>query len=150
MNEQGFGILDNRFLSRSIGLLDPAPPLVLRQTERVEAAIQVLKDNRVGCVVIADEADRVVGIFTERDVLLKLDFKNYSGNAFISEFMTANPKAVTMTDSIAYVLQLMSEGGFRHVPIIDHDGMGVGLVSVKDIVDYIVGSLTSELSSLPV
>ncbi|MCB0324619.1 MAG: CBS domain-containing protein [Bdellovibrionales bacterium] len=142
-----FGLLDNRFLARSVGLLDPGAPLTIREDDSLGRALTVLRDNKVGCVVVTAANGELKGIFTERDVLLKLDFKQLDETRPIREFMTAHPRTVEMTAPIAFVLQLMSEGGFRHVPIIDEERLPVGIVSVKDIIDYIVSSVTKDLHS---
>jgi len=142
------GILDNRFMSQSIGLLDPVQPLSLHQTQSVGDALAVLKEKRIGCVVITDEADRLVGIFTERDIILKLDLENLNSEQLLAELMTKDLKTASMTDSIAFVLQLMSQGGFRHVPIVDENNFAVGLISVKDIIDAVVNRITKEIANL--
>jgi CBS domain-containing protein len=66
----------------------------------------------------------------------------------VSHFMTKNPSSAFMTTSIAYGLSMLSQGGFRHIPIVDDDNFPVALISVKDIVDHIVGQLTSDLLAL--
>ena len=143
---QSFGVLDNRFLSRSLGFMDPRPPVIIGVDESITRALQLLRENKVGSLVVVDELGKIAGIFTERDVVLKLTICDIAHDATpISEVMTEAPHCETMTTSIAYVLNLMSEGGYRHLPIIDDAGYPIGVISVKDIVDYIVGQLNRDL-----
>ncbi|MCB0359791.1 MAG: CBS domain-containing protein, partial [Bdellovibrionales bacterium] len=66
----------------------------------------------------------------------------------LSEVMTSSPHTQTMTSTMAFCLTMMSEGGYRHIPIVDDDDIPIGLVSVKDIVDYIVGQLQLDLGTI--
>lgn len=142
-----FGLLNNRFLASSIGILNPQEPLTLTQDSTVGMALELLKENKIGCVVVVDEEGKLRGIFSERDVVLKINYAAPCTDRQLAEVMTRDPKTVTMTTPIAYVLQLMSQGGFRHMPIVDDDGVPVGFVSVKDIVDFIVQSVAWDLES---
>jgi CBS domain-containing protein len=63
--------------------------------------------------------------------------------------MTRNPESLTPDDPIAFAMQLMSVGGFRHVPLVDSDGRPVGILSVKDIVDYLVEHIPGEILNIP-
>lgn len=141
-----FGVLDNRFLSRSLGLLNPKPPITLSETASIDDALALLREHRVGCLVLVDEQEKIAGIFTERDVVLKVSVCDLSlPHTPISSVMTRNPHTEKMTTSMAFALNMMSQGGYRHIPIVDDDGYPVGMVSVKDIVDYIVEQLNKDL-----
>lgn len=132
------GMLDRRFLAKSLGLLNPAAPLEIERTASVREAIELLRKHRVGCVVVTDEQGRLVGIFSERDVLLKIVLTEIDiDNTQLSSVMTANPHTAKMTTTIAFALTMMSQGGFRHIPITDDREIPVGIVSVKDIVDFL-------------
>ena len=144
-----FGVVDNRFLARSIGLLDPHPPLTISEDTPIRTALELLQNNRVGSVVVTDDEGLILGIFTERDVVLKVSLAGLDLDATpVSQVMTLEPKTQEMTSSIAYCLNMMSQGGYRHIPIVDEQSLPVGMVSVKDIVDYIVRELTKDLEQL--
>ena len=147
-SQQQFGILDKRFLARSVGLLDPQPPLTLRNDVPIQTAVDTLREHKIGCVILLDEREKVSGIFTERDVVLKLDVCDGSNQTrAISEVMTRDPHCETMTTTIAFALNMMSQGGFRHIPLVDEEHCPVGIISVKDIVDYIAKTLLSDLEA---
>jgi CBS domain-containing protein len=80
-----------------------------------------------------------VGIFTERDFLLKVMGKVTDlSSRVVGEFMTKDPVREKPEASLAFALSVMSHGGFRHVPIVDQDDVPIGIVSVKDVVDHFV------------
>ena len=142
------GIVDHRFLAKSIGSLNPPAPMVVKNTDSIFYGIKLLKENKIGCLTIVDAQGKVVGIFSERDVLLKISLSSLDIEATkISEVMTQNPQTATMTSSIAFILNMMSHGGYRNVPIVDDDNCPVGIVNVKHVVDYIANSLSKDLVS---
>jgi CBS domain-containing protein len=88
------------------------------------------------------ENDKLVGIFSERDALMKL---NVDAAKFlsrpISQFMTADPVTLETNDKIAFALHKMNLGGYRHVPILFH-GQLVGVISIRDILRYLTDRIT--------
>jgi len=86
------------------------------------------------CALIV-ENDRLLGIFSERDVLTRVGdaFENMQDRP-VSELMTSNPVTVYITDPPAKVLNLMAEGGFRHIPVLDVDEYPVGILGPRRII----------------
>jgi signal-transduction protein with cAMP-binding, CBS, and nucleotidyltransferase domain len=112
-------------------------------------AARVMKERRIGCVLVEDQG-KLAGIFTERDILTKLVGTGYDpAKVQVDGVMTRNPEALTQDDPIAFAMQIMSVGGFRHVPLVDADRRPVGILSVKDIVDYIVEHFPGEVLNIP-
>ncbi len=112
-------------------------------------AARIMKEHRIGCVLV-EEGDKLAGIFTERDILTKLVGTGYDpARVQVDGVMTRNPETLTPDDPIAFAMQLMSVGGFRHVPLVDADGRPVGILSVKDIVDYLVEHFPREILNIP-
>ena len=139
-------VLDQRMIQEPIRLLQPRAPLALPPTATVADAVQLMREHRVGCVLVVAR-DRLIGILTERDLLLKLEHAD-AGRP-IAELMTPDPEVLAPEDPIVYALNKMSVGGFRHVPLVDLDGRPVGVISVKDIVDYIVDFFPNEVLTVP-
>ena len=104
-----------------------------------------LVGHKVGCAVIVDENDVVVGIFSERDALIKLntDFAKLKSQP-VSEFMTADPQTLQSSAKIAFAVHQMDLGGYRHVPIVDEEGKLQGVISVRDILSYLTEKLTAK------
>ena len=139
-------VLDQRMIREPIRSLDPRSPLSLPPSASVREAIGMMREHRVGCLLVVDDG-RLVGIITERDLLLKLDQADL--NRPVREFMTPDPEVLAPEDPIVYALNKMSVGGFRHVPLVDGAGRPVGIVSVKDIIDYIVGFFPNDVLTVP-
>jgi CBS domain-containing protein len=141
-------VLDQRMIREPIRLLIPHPraPLALGPDETVEAAWRLMREHRVGCVLIVEEGS-LVGILTERDLLMRVDGP-WSARP-LREVMTPGPETLSPDDPIVYALNKMSVGGFRHVPLVDADGCPVGVVSVKDVVNYIVDFFPNDVLTVP-
>jgi predicted transcriptional regulator len=141
-------VLDQRMICEPIRLLrpQPRPPLGLRPDDSVEAAWHLMREHRVGCVLVVDDG-ALVGILTERDLLMRVDAPGSARP--IREVMTPNPETLSPDDPIVYALNKMSVGGFRHVPLVDAAGHPVGVVSVKDVVDYIVDFFPNDVLTVP-
>lgn len=142
------GIIDYRFLAKSIGQLNPPAPVIMPETGSITQALNLLKQNKIGCVVAVNATGTISGIFSERDVVLRSAWDNPNwAQQTLREVMTTEPQTTSMTTSIAVVLNMMSRGGYRHVPIVDDENIPVGVVSVKNVVDYIVSTLAKDFVS---
>lgn len=124
-------------------------PIGLRRDASVRQAVERMNEAGIGCVLVT-EGDRLVGIFTERDVLTKATVSGIDVDATpVGELMTQEPECLTLDDGIAYALNKMSVGGFRHVPLVDHLGRPAGVVSMRSIVDYLVDLFPRAVLNLP-
>ena len=139
-------VLDQHMIRAPIRYLNPRPPVTLPPTATVAEMIGVMREHRIGCVLVV-EGERLAGIITERDLLLKLDQPDISRP--IRDFMTPDPEVLAPEDPIVYALNKMSVGGFRHVPLVDDARRPVGIVSVKDIIDYIVDFFPNDVLTVP-
>ena len=103
----------------------------------------------IGCVLIC-RAGKLKGIFTERDVLAEVVGRGIDpAKTPVRKLMTENPEYLRPTDSIAYALNKMSVGGYRHVPLVDNARVPVGVISVKDLIGYIVHFFPKSIMNLP-
>ena len=128
----------------SIGLREP---LLLGLDASVKGAVDLLRSNKVGCVLITDDAGKILGIFTERDCVVRVTgVLDHLDEVPISQVMTLEPMAERPDATIAFALTLMSHGGFRHLPIVDQDGVAIGVISVKDVIDYLVSKITDAVT----
>ena len=142
-------ILDDAALREPISVLQPASPVCAERGTSVGDVVRRMQEHRIGCVLIVAEG-KLAGIFTERDLLLKvIGVRHDLEKTPVDEFMTADPEGMRLVDTIALALNKMSLGGFRHVPIVDEAGQPVGIISVKDIVDYIAEFFGAEVQNVP-
>lgn len=142
-------VLSNVTIQQPISILDLAPAATVDITAGVDEAIALMQEKEIGCVLVV-RAGLLAGIFTERDVLMKLlSTKGESAKIPVSEVMTSSPETLHTDDTIAYAMNLMSVGGYRHVPIVDANGKPLSILSVKDVVSYIVEHFPDEVLNLP-
>lgn len=99
-------------------------------------AVMKMRDSRVGCALVIDNG-KLIGIFTERDVLNKLVGKKaFTPTTVVSELMSPNPESLRETDSVATALSKMSLGRYRHIPVLKADG-SYAVTSIKHVLKYI-------------
>lgn len=141
-------ILDSSTLHKPIKHLRVKKPVTLAPTDTVSAAVQLMRKKKIGCILIT-ENERLTGIFTERDVLMKVAGSKKYDTLRLSEVMTPRVDAFQPDDSIAFVLNAMHVGGFRHVPVVDEHGRPVAVISVKDIIAFILEHFAEDVLNLP-
>jgi len=100
-------------------------PLVVDADVTVVAAVNAMNERHVGCVLVQRDG-ALVGIFTERDVLRRVTFREGNRRWQVESVMTRDPETLSVTASVAYALNRMSVDGYRHIPIVDDDGKAVG------------------------
>ncbi len=128
-----------------ISVLQPRAPVVVEPEMPVLPVLRMMLDHKIGCVLVVKEA-RVVGIFTERDVLIRLpDDPEQWKDRPISDFMTPQPQLLDLEAKVAFAVQRMDQGGYRHVPVVDNQHRPVGVISVRDILRYLTERLGAEV-----
>lgn len=97
----------------------------------VREAARVMKQHRIGAMMVV-EGGILAGIFTERDALNRMVAEGRDAQTTtLAEVMTSNPKVLSPNASFTAALEMMHEGRFRHVPVVE-DGRPLGMVSVRD------------------
>lgn len=133
--------VERALLSDRVQLFQGRKPLVVSPTMPVREVLRLLVDNKVGCVLVVDQG-QAVGIFTERDALMKLDESSSQwADKPVSEFMTAGVQSLPPNSKIAFAVHRMDQGGYRHVPVVNEKGEPVGIVSVRDILGYLTKAM---------
>lgn len=128
--------------------LDIKPAVTIPEDAAVRDAVAAMKRARTGCVIV-EQAGRLSGIFTERDLLKRVIGRGGDPGARIPSVMTAQPASTTADESIADALQKMVRGGYRHLPVVDKRGCVMGRISVREIVRYMVEHFPREVYNLP-
>jgi CBS domain-containing protein len=114
----------------------PKTPSTVPPDMPVGQVLKKMVDETIGCVMIV-EGGELVGIFSERDALMKLNVDAAKFfNKPISQFMTPRPVTLETSDKIAFALQKMNVGGYRHLPIL-FNGKLAGVISIRDILRYL-------------
>jgi CBS domain-containing protein len=107
-------------------------PITMNEADSVADACNRMRDHRAGSVLVMGEADRLVGIFTGRDAVCRVLAQRRDPSATrLAEVMTPDPATMSPDCTAFDALRIMSDGGFRHVPLVKN-GRILGLVSRGD------------------
>jgi CBS domain-containing protein len=129
--------VERSLIEDSVGVLHARPPVTVRTTATVREAIRTMLDSNVGALIVVDEAEKVVGVFSERDLLTKVaGLHDDCAGLPVRQFMTAKLETVSPEHKLAFVLHQMDCGGYRHVPVLE-GGRPVAMISVRDMLRHI-------------
>src|SRR3970282_1396875 len=133
-----FRKLDGALLTDACNVRAPSEPICLPATATVHEAITKMLANRRAAVVIVDGDGRLIGIFTERDVLTRVVGQSRDvQRTTLAEVMTRDPEALSPQDRICYAVNRMNNAGYRTVPLVDAERRPLGIVTVSDVVKWV-------------
>jgi CBS domain-containing protein len=133
-----------------VSSLVQGPAVTIGLDATIEEAVECLQDKHIGCVLVAGSDGRLAGIFTERDLLNRVAGRRLDWRSVrVADYMTRDPESLRPDDRIVWALNLMHVGGYRHVPLVDASDRPVGVVSVKDIVSFLVELFPAAVLNLP-
>jgi CBS domain-containing protein len=125
------------------------PPLIVEAQTALSEVLRRMREAGRGAVLIASEG-RLAGIFTERDVLTRIaGFPINVERSPVSEHMTPDPHTLPADSSVAFALNKMVVEGFRHIPLVDEEGRPTGMVSMRDLIDYLSDFFSKDVLNLP-
>jgi len=143
-------VIERAILTDPISALRLGPAITARDDSTLQQVVETMQREHIGCVLVVDGAGKLSGIFTERDLLNKVAGRKLDwSQERVATYMTRDPEALRLDDRMAWALNLMSMGGYRHVPLTDLEGRPVGVVSIKDIVEFIVDLFPEAVLNLP-
>jgi CBS domain-containing protein len=117
--------------------LRPRTPVTVPPETPIQEAMRTMLERNIGALLVVDAAGKLVGILSERDLLTKVAGELAPGEERpVAEFMTPNPETIVATDTLAFALNKMDSGGYRHLPVLK-DGKTVGVVSVRDMLTHL-------------
>ncbi|MEM6973258.1 MAG: CBS domain-containing protein [Pseudomonadota bacterium] len=112
-------------------------------------AVELLRDHRIGALVVTDDSGALVGILSERDIVRKLaETPGKTLPQQVKEVMTSKVETCTPDDPLVSVLQKMTAGRFRHLPALDDSGKLVGVVTIGDVIGFRLRELEHETLQL--
>jgi CBS domain-containing protein len=115
----------------------------------VADAIHKMLDYHVGAVGVVDGEGRVAGIFTERDVLRKLSLTKLDPEKTpVRDLMTTPVEMATEETGAGEAMATMVERHFRHLPVVNGNGKLLGILSIRNLLEWRIDGLTQELDSL--
>lgn len=112
-------------------------PVVLNASDTVEASLRAFQERKQSCLLVV-EGEKLVGIVTYRDILLKVAGKYKDPKRVkISQIMTERPVTLKKDDKVAVAINRMSIAGIRHIPIVDDTERPVGWISIKAVLRHL-------------
>ncbi|APX24743.1 MAG: CBS domain-containing protein [Rhodobacteraceae bacterium] len=120
----------------------------IRPDATIGAAVELLRDRKIGAVVVTDESGALTGILSERDIVRRLaDTPGQTLPQTVAELMTPDPQTCAPDESLVRLLRRMTDGRFRHMPVVEEGAM-IGMVSIGDVVNFRLTALEYEALQL--
>lgn len=122
--------------------------VTIAPTANLAAAVQLLAERRIGAVVVTGPDDRVAGILSERDIVRTLAARGPAAlDDNVAAVMTRKVTTCTESDTVAFIMERMTAGKFRHLPVVEQ-GRLVGVISIGDVVKFRVEEIEGETNAL--
>ncbi|MBZ5573924.1 MAG: CBS domain-containing protein [Acidobacteriia bacterium] len=134
-----------------MGLLElcDAEAAVVSVDASVADAVRTMLERHVGAVAVVDSDRRVAGIFTERDLMRKFALSRRDPEStLVRELMTPAVELATAETGASEALVTMVERHFRHLPVVDNQGRLLGMLSIRNLLQWRIDDLSRELGSL--
>lgn len=128
-----------RLLGEHLHDIGATPPVTVTADMPVDTVIEHMHADEIDCVLVMAD-DRLVGIFTDRDAVVKVAGKQLT-SATVGAFMTSDPVVLRHDDPIAVAIHKMAVGGFRHIPIVER-GRPTGVVTARDVFHHLAQTLS--------
>jgi CBS domain-containing protein len=134
--------------TEKIAHLDLTGFAVVQSGTAISTVLQLMRENHISAVLVKS-GERLVGIFTERDVLIRVadDFSTWDQP--VDSVMTAEPQTVSLDERVGRALRLMNAGHYRNVPVLDASGALVGNLSQHVIIRFLTDRFPREIYNLP-
>ena len=123
--------------------------LMTLPTATLQETVDLMRVERSGYMVIADEHPKLVGILTEREVLMNALKKGVVWTEPVSQFMRTDLHTLKKSDTVGDALGMMSKFSVRHVPLVDEYGQVNGILSIRTIVTFLAELFPKEVLNLP-
>jgi CBS domain-containing protein len=130
-----------------VSLMETDDYVCVEPSDTLSKAVEVMKQDEGGCAIVCEQG-RVVGIFTERDVLTKIIGEPVDWNDPVSKWMSPLVATLSPEATIGEAVAMMTDRGFRNIPLVK-DGQLAGSISVFDVISYLAESYPKETMNLP-
>lgn len=133
----------------TVGELSPRPHARVGAEDAMWKVVSEMKAKGRGAVLV-EEDGALVGIFTERDLLNRVDYSDALwSHMVVRDVMTPHPMVIHADDSLSEALRRLTQGHRRHLPIVDERGRVLGLISIRDILTYVAERFPEDMLNLP-
>ena len=129
-------------------ILRPKLVMALPSTS-LQAALDLMHSERSGYLVIADEHSKLVGMFTEREVLMKVMQPKVKLTEPVEKYMRKDVHPLKKSDTVGQALDYMNKFSIRHVPLLDDFEQVTGILSIRTIVSFLAELFPTAVLNLP-
>ena len=135
------------FVSQRVGALPLAEPVILSPTDTIRQAVDLMQTGSRSCVLVQD-AGRLSGIFTERDVLSRCMVDGFDWDGLLAGVLTPDPRTITTETPVAEAIAIMQRHDYRTLPVVEGDRV-VGLARLGDLIRHFAEAFPEEILNLP-
>lgn len=139
--------LDTLFEAAVVAQVDLLPALSVPSGTSALEAVKQMRDAKRAVLFIVS-GDQLAGIFTEVDFAKKILGNDIGSDVKIDDFMTADPKTVSRETKLADCFAMMSQGNFRHLPVVDSNGKPHNLLAVRHLVQFLAERFPQEVLAM--
>lgn len=133
-----------------LGILTRRLPVTVPPGTSLAKCLRAIKRTGTGdSVFVVDASDRLLGVLTERDIFGRIVGGQVDLSQPVETLMTTDPRTLDIDQTIRDAIELMQTGRYRNVPLVDPDGLLVGVVRQVDILKYLAEAFPEELLNLP-
>jgi CBS domain-containing protein len=120
----------------------------IEPTATLDAAVKTLAEHKIGALLVLGPDRRVIGMLSERDIVRVLDERGASMLLLpLAQVMTRKVVTCSQSDTVGVLMELMTTGKFRHLPVIE-DEQVIGVVSIGDVVKHRLQEIEQESAAL--
>jgi CBS domain-containing protein len=138
----------HRVRNDKVTLLETDDFVCIRPNTPLSQAIDAMKKDEGGCAIVCSEEGRIVGIFTERDLLNKIVGQDVDMTSPVGDWMSTTVATLTTESTIGDAVAVMNEKSYRNIPLVKDDQL-IGSISVFDVITYLAESYPKETMNLP-
>jgi CBS domain-containing protein len=140
--------LESALANESIGSAASHPALLVDEETPLSHVLELMRQENRGAVLVVSNGI-LTGIFTERDVLMKVAGQPTAMDSAVGQLMTVDPVTLPGDASVAFALNKMLIEGFRHIPLVDDQNRPIAVVSMRDLIDYLSNFFSRDILNLP-
>jgi CBS domain-containing protein len=134
-------------LSEKLVHVARAQVVCIQEDGSLKEGLALMRQSQAPCLMIC-RGQKLTGIFTERDYLMKVASQE-KGGELIRDFMTANPIIASLENTIGEAIEIMNSKGLRHLPLVDQDGAPASVVTVSIIIQYLADLFPAAVVNRP-
>ena len=142
--------MTSKIPSTAISIIKSREPIRIKANIQLVDVVTAMKEERRGAAIVEDDAGKIIGIITERDLIAGVDHNSLRWHLKpVSEVMNKKPKTIKESQFVHEALAIMITCKFRHLPIVDSENHVQGVVSIRDIIMHVASLYPQEFLNLP-